>query len=294
MFELSYYYFKISLIIGSTFVTAALLGVYRYQNLLIYPSGLNGARDVVDTPAQYNLAYEDITLKTKDSETLKGYLLLHDKNSALYTNKTVLILSPNAGNIGHFLPVVKYIYQQLRYNVLIYSYRGYGKSTGEPNEEGLKIDADTVMEFVANHSQLASSSIVCYGRSLGGAVSIYIASRYPDLIAGLILENTFLSVRKVIPHIFPVLGPFKQLCHQIWPSEQEILRIPESVSMLFLSGLDDEIVPPAHMRTLYELSRSQTKTWVEFPGAHHNDTIVQPKYWDFFYEFMRKITPVEK
>ncbi|KAG7731640.1 hypothetical protein KL948_002573 [Ogataea haglerorum] len=169
MFQLPLYFIKISFVIGSTVAVAALLGIYSYQNSIIYPSGLNGARDHVDTPAEYGLTYEDLTLRTKDGETLRGYLLLHDKNSVDYTNKTVMILSPNAGNIGHFLPVVKYIYEQLRYNVLIYSYRGYGKSTGTPSEKGLKIDADTVMEYVASHRQLAESSLVLYGRSLGGA-----------------------------------------------------------------------------------------------------------------------------
>ncbi|KAG7805816.1 hypothetical protein KL921_005247 [Ogataea angusta] len=294
MFDLPLYFIKISFVIGSTVAVAALLGIYKYQGSIIYPSGLNGARDHVDTPAEYGLAYEDLSLKTKDGETLNGYLLLHDKNSIDYTNKTVMILSPNAGNIGHFLPVVKYIYEQLRYNVLIYSYRGYGKSTGTPSETGLKIDADTVMEYVASHTQLAESSLVLYGRSLGGAVTLYIAAHYANLVAGIILENTFLSVRKVIPHIFPILSPFRALCHEIWASEDEIVRIPDTIPILFLSALEDEIVPPEHMRTLYELSKSKNKTWKAFAGAHHNDTIVQPKYWDYFYEFMRNINPVEK
>ncbi|KAG7802052.1 hypothetical protein KL944_002429 [Ogataea haglerorum] len=171
MFQLPLYFIKISFVIGSTVAVAALLGIYSYQNSIIYPSGLNGARDHVDTPAEYGLTYEDLTLRTKDGETLRGYLLLHDKNSIDYTNKTVMILSPNAGNIGHFLPVVKYIYEQLRYNVLIYSYRGYGKSTGTPSEKGLKIDADTVMEYVASHTQLAESSLVLYGRLHSDSVS---------------------------------------------------------------------------------------------------------------------------
>ncbi|VEU20883.1 DEKNAAC101781 [Brettanomyces naardenensis] len=277
---------KTSAIAGASTAILALLAVYAFQSKIIYPAALNGGHGRVSTPDEYGLPYEAVDLHTKDGETLKSYLLLHDKNDPSYTNKTVMILSPNAGNIGHFLPVVKYIFNALNYNVFIYSYRGYGRSTGSPSEFGLKVDADTAMEFVGKHSQLSESSLVCYGRSIGGAVAIYIAYKFPDQVSGLILDNTFLSIPKVIPYIFPVLGPFSFLCHEKWPSEEYMKQVPASIPVLFLSAKKDEIVPPAHMKKLRALSKSTQKVWREFDDAHHNDSIAASGYWDAFYDFM--------
>ncbi|GMG24326.1 unnamed protein product [Ambrosiozyma monospora] len=241
------------------------------------------------------MPYEALDLKTSDGETIKAFSILQDPNDPNYTNKTVLVLCPNAGNMGHFLPVAQYIYASFHYNVFMYSYRGYGHSTGKPSEIGLKIDADTVAAYIRSHKQLSNSSIIPYGRSLGGAVAIYITAKYPELISGLILENTFLNLPGVIPHLFPFLGPFKYLCHQIWNSEHEITSIPSHIPVMFFSGLDDEIVPPSHMKKLFDLSTSTSKQWLDFEGAHHNDTIVQPGYWEAFHKFcLTQVNPLGK
>lgn len=286
---------KTSLIVSTSAVGLALLALYTFQRKIVYPSSLDGSRKKVSTPDEYGLPYESVDIHTKDGETLQSFLLLHDENDANYSNKTVLILSPNAGNIGYFLPVVKYIYSELNYNVFIYSYRGYGKSTGSPSEDGLKIDAESVMKYISEREQLAASSIVCYGRSIGGAVAIYMAYKHPELVSGLILDNTFLSIQKVIPYLFPVLGPVSFLCHEKWPSETYIKDVSSDIPVLFMSSQKDEIVPPDHMRKLYKLSKSTCKTWKIYPKAHHNDTILAPGYWDDFYDFMHdRINPIGK
>lgn len=82
-----------------------------------------------------------------------------------------------------------------------FSYRGYGLSTGTPSEAGIKLDAQCVLRYLSDHSQIKSSSIVLYGRSLGGAVAIYITTlpQASGFVKGVILENTFLSIPKLIP-----------------------------------------------------------------------------------------------
>ncbi|GME97560.1 hypothetical protein B5S28_g240 [[Candida] boidinii] len=289
-----YKLFKTGLIFGTSVVVVSLLAIYKFQSKIIYPASLNDGHGTVDTPDKYGMPeYQAVDLKTADGETLKAYVLLHDPTAPNYSNKTVLILCPNAGNMGHFLPVVSIIYRSMNYNVIIYSYRGYGKSTGSPSERGLKIDADAVMEYISNNKQLCSSSLILYGRSLGGAVAIYMASKYSDMVNAVILENTFLGIRKVIPHIFPYLAPFKILCHQIWDSESDMAKIPSNIPVCFFSGLKDEIVPPEHMKKLYDISKSDAKEWHSYPNATHNDTIVQPRYFDIFQTFAQsKVNPI--
>ncbi|KAH3671227.1 hypothetical protein WICMUC_004744 [Wickerhamomyces mucosus] len=276
------------LIAAASVATISMGLLYKFQRLLIYPSSMNNSREKTDKPSMYGIPFEENYLETKDGIKLHSYLMLQNPNSSNYTNKTIVILCPNAGNIGHSLPIVELFFKNFGYNVFIYSYRGYGFSTGEPSEMGLKIDADTAMNFLAQHDQISKSSIFLYGRSLGGAVAIYIASKNYFNVHGVILENTFINLRACIPHIFPLLSNVAFLCHDKWDSEKDILQINQEVSVLFLSATDDEIVPPQHMDRLYKVCNSTNKNIVRFKDSKHNETVTFPNYWDIIYEFITK------
>jgi fermentation-respiration switch protein FrsA (DUF1100 family) len=87
------------------------------------------------------------------------------------------------------------------YNVFMLEYRGYGLSSGDPNEKGLTIDAQCALDYIRNRKDLSTGKIVIYGQSLGGAVAIGLADKNQAAgdIKGLILENTFRSIRSLIP-----------------------------------------------------------------------------------------------
>lgn len=280
--------------LGLTLSGAALVGLYSFQSSLIYPASMNDGHGYCATPDEYDMPeYEVVYLTTEDSETLHCYSLKHDPKLPDYANKTVVVLSPNAGNIGHALPIIAMFYNNFGYNVFIYSYRGYGKSTGKPSETGLKLDAQAVMKHIAKDEQLLQSSLVLYGRSLGGAVAIYIASLVPGAVQGLILENTFLSIPKTVPHIFPFLKYFTMFVHQRWESERLMPCIAANIPVLFLSARQDEIVPPSHMDALYRLSQAHDKTFFKYEDSQHNDTVVQPSYWNRVQDFIKnKVNPV--
>lgn len=106
------------------------------------------------------------------------------------------------------------------------------------------IDAQTAIEYLRERAETSSHKIIVYGQSLGGAVAIKTVAKNQKAgdIAGLVLENTFLSMRQLIPSVVPPARYLTILCHQVWPSESLIPTITE-VPILFLSGLQDEIVP---------------------------------------------------
>lgn len=109
----------------------------------------------------------------------------------------------NAGNIGHRVPIAKVLEENAGCNVLMLEYRGYGLSTGTPNEIGLMIDSQTALDYIRQRGELKRNKIVVYGQSLGGAVAIQLVAKNQDAgdVAGLILENTFTSMRKLIPRL---------------------------------------------------------------------------------------------
>ncbi|KAK9314227.1 Alpha/Beta hydrolase protein [Lipomyces starkeyi] len=268
--------------------------LYFAQSALIYPSSFPaGSRTDVPTPDRYSIPYEDITLETKDGEQIKLFVMKQTDPEMRTDGQTVIIFCANAGNMGHRLPIASAFYKILQYNVVLFSYRGYGLSTGKPSEAGIKIDSETVFEYIKKEKELKDTGILLYGQSLGGAVAIYLAAKHEDEVAGLIVENTFRSIPSLIPMVLPIAQYFTFLCHQIWPSEKLLLKI-KKLPILFLSGEKDEIVPPVQMKVLYEICQSPNKVWRQFANATHNETYLKDGYWtsiiDFSNDFIVKKT----
>lgn len=178
-------------------------GVLIDPSELIYPRNIPpGARTEVPRPSQFNISdYEELIIPTPDGESLSAFYIRANKQHA--RNITMLMFHGNAGNIGYRIPIAKVLAEDLGCNVLMLQYRGYGLSTGNPNEKGLIIDAQTGLDYIRQRAEMRGTRIVLYGQSIGGAVSIALAAknvRQGD-IAAIILENTFLSIRKLIPRL---------------------------------------------------------------------------------------------
>lgn len=104
------------------------------------------------------------------------------------------------------------------------------------------IDAQTALDYLLDHSASKDGKIFVYGQSLGGALAIQLVSKNQGKVDGLVLENTFRSMRTLIPSAFPPAKYLARLCHQLWPSETTLPQI-ENIPTLFLSGSKDELVP---------------------------------------------------
>ncbi|PBK83889.1 alpha/beta-hydrolase [Armillaria gallica] len=305
--------------VATVTATAAAL-LYYGQNYLIYPSAyisLGPEADIVESPSSFGLHYEDVELKTSDGVTLRCYLLPQKKElprptrfstipitplnysdtetdeELMSRRPTVIMFHGNGGNLGHRIPLGMMFQLLMRCNVLMVSYRGYGKSDGSPSEKGFQQDAQAALDYLKSDPRFSKTRIFVYGQSIGGAVAIDLVSRNPSKIFALILENTFTSLPALVPHVLPILGPFTFLCHQKWNSASKIPLIPARTPVLLLSGSADTLVPPEHMRELRELMRKrgedEVSRWEEFAGGQHNDTSAQRGYWNAVDDFVTSL-----
>jgi len=171
---------------------------------LIYPRNLPiGARtdEGVPRPSFFGISdYEDLRIPTPDGEFLSAFFI-RPSNKVLAKKITILMFHGNAGNIGHRVPIAKVLEENLGCNVFMLEYRGYGLSTGTPDENGINIDAQTALDYIRNQKETEGGKIIVYGQSLGGAVAIQLVAKNQedgDIVA-MILENTFTSIREMIP-----------------------------------------------------------------------------------------------
>uniref|UniRef100_A0A6T7NFG8 Serine aminopeptidase S33 domain-containing protein n=1 Tax=Hanusia phi TaxID=3032 RepID=A0A6T7NFG8_9CRYP len=283
------------------FSTLGMLGsflalfLYRNQNSLLYHPEVPGVpKDPRENPERYrnpgewNMPYEDMIIKAEDHTELHCWLI---KQPDSFSAPTIVFFQENAGNMGLRLPNMYELWRRLSVNIFMVSYRGYGRSQGVPTEEGLKMDAQAVLNHVSSLKQVDPKKIVILGRSLGGAVGIHITSRNPEKVKGLIVENSFTSIADMVDVLMPFLAMFKSLILRIgWKSIESIQSI--TTPILFISGSRDELVPPSHMRRLYDAAKSSIyRSWYAVPDGGHNDTCMRNprEYCEKVKEWMVKI-----
>lgn len=246
-----------------------------------------GGRSVsrADSSAE-SIPFEEAYVTTSDGKQIHTWLLLQSDH---INTPTLIYFHGNAGNMGFRLKNAAMMYARSKLNVLMMDYRGYGSSEGTPTEQGLNLDGEVVLNYAVAHPKLRNSPIILFGRSLGGAVAISLAHKFPQLVAGVVVENTFTSVSGMVDVLMPVLTPLKQwLLFMKWNSDEKIQQLTQPI--FFISGDSDELVPPSHMKTLYNLAlkSAHREFYSVFAGSHNNTWEVGGSmYYTRLQEFVR-------
>jgi uncharacterized protein len=230
-----------------------------------------------ETPRTIGLEYEAVSIRTADEETIAAWWMPHDA-----ARGDVVYFHGNGGNLSIWLPILAGV-QASGLNVLAFDYRGYGRSTGSPTEEGLYRDADAVLAELARLRQRESAAgatvrrpIIYWGRSLGGPVAAYATTvARPD---GLILESTFPEKRAVLGRQL-VLRTLDLLASFRFETADMLRGFDRPT--LVMHGDSDSVVPYTVGRALFE-RLSEPKRFVTLRGADHNDfhPATAREYWE--------------
>ncbi|TAJ25863.1 MAG: alpha/beta hydrolase [Nitrospirae bacterium] len=202
---------------------------------------------------------EEVWFQAEDGPRLFGWYV-----EARGTGAVLLWCHGNAGNIIHRLENLVELYR-LGLSVFIFDYRGYGRSNGTPSEEGLYADALAAYTYVTETRRMAPQRLVLFGRSLGAAVAVELASRQPA--AGLILESPFPSVAAVVRHYYGGL-PLHWFLGARFNLADRLKQI--SIPVLVVHGDRDEVIPIELGRQVFEAAQ-EPKSFYPVPGAGHND-----------------------
>ena len=239
--------------------------VFLFQSHLVYYPQIG--REVAVTPREYGLAFEDVEIRTEDGERIAGWWVPADAPRG-----TVLVFHGNAGNISHRVDYLR-MFHGLRYSTLIVDYRGYGRSTGSPSEEGTYRDAIAAWRHLTEVRGVAPSDIVLFGESLGAAVTSWLAThRAPR---ALVLASAFTSVPDLGAQVYWFL-PVRLISRFRYDNLANLGAIEAPV--LIAHRRQDEIVPFAHGERLYQAAR-EPKAFLEMSGGHNDGFIFVREEW---------------
>lgn len=242
---------------------AALLFLFQ-DSLAYYPQI---GREIYATPREHGLDYEPLSLATPDGERLDAWLVPAPRSRGV-----VLFLHGNAGNLSHRMDSIV-MFHRLGYSVLIFDYRGYGRSTGKPSEAGLYRDAQTAWDHLTRQRGIPPGRIVIFGESLGGAMAAWLAAR--ERPGALVLSSVLISAPELAADLYPWL-PTRWLLRMRYDTRAALAeaRCP----VLVAHSPNDEIIPFRHGQTLFEAA-AEPKVFLPLAGGHNDGFIFMRAEW---------------
>ncbi len=220
------------------------------------------------------LEFQDAEFTAADGTKLHGWYMPHQEPTAV-----VLFCHGNAGNLSHRADVLSTLHERVGVSVMIFDYRGYGRSEGKPNEEGILADARAARAWLAERAGVAETDIVMMGRSLGGGVAVDLAAA--DGARALVLESTFNSMPDVAARHYPWL-PVKLVMRTRLNSAEKIANFHGP--LLQSHGESDTIVPIEFGQKLFEAA-NEPKQFISFANLDHNDP-QPPDYYEKLAAFL--------
>ena len=233
-----------------------LSGCPMEERLIFHPEP-----EILRTPRDVSLSFDEVYFTSRDGVRLHGWFVPYPG-----AQWTLLWFHGNAGNIGHRLENLKLLHDKVQISVLLFDYRGFGRSAGKVSEHGTYLDGYAAIELLCKRYGLATSRLVLFGRSLGAAVAAEMAGHMESLL--LILESPFVSVPAMARAFLP-LGPLSALLVTQYNTLEKVRRITSP--LLVLHGNRDEVVPYSQGREVFEAA-PEPKRFYAIPGAGHNDT----------------------
>jgi len=179
---------------------------------------------------------------------------------------TVLFCHGNGGNLTNVAWIAQELSKQ-KLNVLIFDYRGYGRSEGKISDEwGLYADTEAFYDYLIRERGIKDEKLVLIGESLGSTAAIDLASRRN--CGALIVESGLSSASDMGVKAFPWLPRWLHLlARNRFDSETKIAGI--NCPVLVTHGTDDEVIPIDQGRKLYERAR-EPKKLIIIQGGKHN------------------------
>lgn len=306
--------------------------VVKQRSILYVPTPPGAQRSPKDNPVQmrspncspWNMEYESVMITTEDGVKVNAWFIYHKAAATSTAPYTIVYFHGNAGNIGFRLENLRDMHRYLKVNILILDYRAYGDSEdGDgPTEKGFMMDARASYRWLVDRirnpppgepASMSVDRILLFGRSIGGVVALRLGAlllqeRLDDIAAkrsltplpaGIVLENTFTSLRDMAVQVFPFLYYLKPVLRSPiifdeWKGNEALdfmVKNEEHWCCCLLSGLKDTLVPPEQMASLHGLLKQRAPKvlkFFKFRDGGHNDTPMRggAEYWNSFQKFM--------
>ncbi len=235
---------------------------------------------VFRVPNEYDIPKDKIHVFPLKSGPHTIWALYVGDTSTIASDTVILYCHGNRDHLDHYWQRIKLLANvggKLRYGVMSFDYRGFGKSEGEPSEEGMYEDADAALRWLLRRG-LSSNRLVLYGFSLGSAPATELAA-YPRSLAPskLILEAPFASAAVMVQDAALLAMPPSFFTNLKIDVAEDIQHV--DVPFCWIHGTEDKFLSDStHGAVVYARYQGPYKEKHLIEGAVHNNV---PQVWGY-------------
>ncbi len=228
-------------------------------------------REFVNDGAVLDLHPQDVYFRSSDGVKLHGWFLDSPRDCG-----KILLMHGNVENISTHVRINLWLVRE-GFDLFIFDYRGYGRSEGEAEVDGLHRDAEAALEKFLSMPGVGKEKIIVLGQSLGGAIAVYTLanSAYKDRVRLLVIDSAFSGYRMIAREkmmetsvlAWPFKYPLSLLVQDHYSPVRWIKKV-SPVPILILHGQQDDIVPVRHGSILFGAAPEPKQFWLTTMPGH--------------------------
>ncbi len=251
---------------GFAVVLPLLLGLAACTGLFFQPMKAH-----VFDPATAGFTYRDVAFEAADGTRLHGWYFPAEG----VQEGSILFLHGNAENISTHFANVAWLARS-GFAVLVFDYRGYGRSAGTPDLDGLHLDVAAALEALMRQPETDPDRVAVIGQSLGAALALTALASSPekDRVRALIIEGAFSGYRAIAREklgdfwlTWPLQTPLAWTIDDRYSPLEAAAGI-SPVPLLVILDEADLVIPPHHGEALFEAAGEPKAIW-RLPGSGH-------------------------
>ncbi|CAE8633893.1 unnamed protein product [Polarella glacialis] len=177
----------------------------------------------------------------------------------------LIFFHSNAEDLGRCRWFCRFLRDQFQVHVLAVEYPGYGVCPGPVSKQEVLAHAHAALHFATKVLNLRLDQIKVFGRSIGTAPALALASHFD--LAGLVLVTPFKSVRSLFQDR---IGPLAYFIEEWFANDLDISEV--TCPTLFIHGRSDAMIPFHHCEALYKLCKAR-KLLISPEGMDHNSNL---------------------
>jgi alpha-beta hydrolase superfamily lysophospholipase len=156
-------------------------------------------------------------------------------------------------------------------NALLWDYRGYGRSDGEPSVTAFRQDALAVYDHLVEREDVDPDRLIVWGHSLGSFLAAHVATERD--VAGVVLENPATTVDDWVGHLIPwyvrlFLGVDVDPALRAESNVEQVKAL--KAPLLVVAGAEDNVTDPEMAQRLHREAGSKGKQLVMVEDGGHN------------------------
>jgi alpha-beta hydrolase superfamily lysophospholipase len=227
-------------------------------------------READDALAEFGLPYEDVAFPTADGLTLRGWFIPAGQPDA----PAIVYAPATAQDQRSGLDLIP-AFHRAGYHVLLFSYRGYGRSDGKKGAftygEAESKDVDAAVEFLSEAKQIRRIGVIGYSV---GAVSAILSAARNEQIGAVVAVAPFNCVSEVWQTSRPSLVPPALVDWALWVAEKRggfdasdvcPIDVVDRIAprpLLVIRGTKDRRVTQAQVLRFFQAAQEPKSLWL--------------------------------